>query len=232
MNLKKKRIEKLKYFLKTASIFYAQINIEIKQNLINKGAITYIKSTEFDEKLLYLRSLSYIMRMYSNESCISDNIVLFNLKPKSKYDAMTAYIDQYLLIYEWYLMYKHKPSNILEYFDMICKYIFNSNVCLTFLPEFKDLIDQELVNHSIFWKDKIRGRFSITEARNIRSTASLILYLEVEFKTPKKLFQKFKNIYKDIYKLLNERKNLHYIKKVLKEIKNVELSITSGIIFL
>lgn len=124
-----------------------------------------------------LRSLYYMMTLYSNESYVCDTT--FNIIVKGNFmsnikDRLLAFIDNYYFIKEWHTVYMNDVDSSLDsdekyiigqnvgFFDMVCKYITRCDVCLRF-SDLKIKLTSGLVEDASIWRDKIRGKHSVSE---------------------------------------------------------------------
>jgi hypothetical protein len=171
------------------------------------------------------------MALYSNESYISDyslNIILHDIKP-DKMACMNAFVDQYIFISEWFLMYR-TSNDILGYFDIISKYIYRCHLCLQYLPALYVELDKNLVLYSKKWKDEIRGKMPLDKVRKSSEYSVIVDYLSNGIKTVDRLFDDFHKIFKKVELKLYDKSSDVFLKKLHAEIKKVNVSLENTVI--
>jgi hypothetical protein len=130
--------------------------------------------------ILYLRVLAYFITLYSNEAYISDitlKLILYQIPLINESERMIAFVDQYLFILEWYHLYHHKPDKLLAFFDAVSKYIFRCKLCLQG-SALADLIPEKLFEVATYWKNEIRGKVSLEDAKKMPQTIAILSYIE------------------------------------------------------
>jgi len=152
-----------------------------------------------DEVLLHLRTLFYFMSLYSNESYISDCtfsfIVLKNnsLTEREKYLSFT---DNYAYLIHWIAFYKQ--THLMEFFDVTCKYMERCNSSLIG-TKFAQNIDHELINHANYWRNNVRGKYSLNDKYAQEEWIKILNYLTSKnIASPSALCDIFSKVYREI----------------------------------
>jgi len=165
-----------------------------------------------DDKILLLRTLAFFMCMYSNEAYISDKtlqIILFHLQMKNEDDKCIAFVDQYLFMYEWYTMYKDRKNDVLQFFDVVSKYIYRSGICLA-QSKFLSLIPKSILHYAEFWTKNVRGKISFQEANSLPETKEILK----EIKSIDYLINIFTKLYKKVAFKLENKEAKEYVQNV------------------
>jgi hypothetical protein len=225
--------DKLKKLIMSASIYY--------------GLLSNMKKNYYDNKfILLLRTLYFFMTSYSNESYISDttyNIIVLSNKMENELDNLLSFVDNYTFIVEWYMDYKD-TNNLLGFFDMVCKYIVRCSMSLK-TSSFK--IDSDLIQHSKFWRENIRGKISlelltdnIEESKlkelgkgvheKIKKAKEVIDKLNKKNYTVESIYKLFKDLYDQVSQKFVITDTERQIKNIIvKQISTVKVKITDTI---
>ena len=194
---------KLENLIDYANLFYG---------LIDGGRVG-----DFDETLLFLRTCSYIMCVFANEAYVSDitlRAILYRIPLKTEEERWIAFVDQYLFIYEWYHTYKERQKDVIEFFDIVSKYIFRAGICLENSILLR-LIPQDILVCAAYWKDNVRGKMSMEDAKKLVISSEILKIIpDVSY-----LFSIFDNIFGMINVRLRDADAMHYFESVLKENK-------------
>ena len=183
--------------LKSADIFY---------DMLSQYDLT--DTSQINMFILILRTVYFYMTSSSNESYISDttyNIIVLGNQMESIRDNQLAYVDNYMFILEWFMLYK-STVKMLEFFDVICKYIVRCNITLGY--QGAPVIPVMLVEHAKYWRENIRGKISLDvfsgkgkgnsdDADKIQKGKDILKYLKENY-TIQKLYKIFEGIYENI----------------------------------
>ena len=204
----KTNTNKLHHMIQTATMFYDMLQQEMKPK---------------DDKILFVRTLYYLLCLYSNESYISDGalmIILFNITPKHQEEAFLAFVDQYLFVLEWYTIFG-RSKDLIPFFDMASKYINRAHICLE-KSQSKLRLDTELVRNAKFWVENIRGKMSFREAK--KKFKPLFDYVNDVLKSPKNVMGMIEPIFEQIRKVLENPNSENYVENVMKEVKKIKVN--------
>lgn len=188
---------------------------------------SFSSSTYFNEKLLLLRSLSYIVCAFSNEAYVSDitlRTILYKIPLKIEEERCIAFVDQYLFIYEWFHMFANRQKDLLEFFDVISKYIYRAGICLNGSPLAK-MIPASILKFSEYWKENIRGKISMEDAKSL----DISYEISNEIKTVSHLFTIFEKIFRKIDRKMSDKHAEKYFKELLAR-KNIHTKVLNGTI--
>lgn len=217
---------KVKHLIQASVIYYNLLSI-------------YNTKLDNDKFMILTRALYYLMTSNSNESYISDttfNIIVLGQKMPDLLDNLLAYVDNYIFIHEWFLIYKNKKTEDEDpyegFFDVISKYIVRCNNTLKG-SDFK--LDAKLVECSSYWREHIRGKiplasimtldydeeFTFTNDR-ILDGGNIMAYIKNEYPTIEDIHSVFESLYDDISKKFSITSQItvlrSYINSLLKRI--------------
>jgi len=188
-----------------------------------------------DTTLFVLRTLYYLMALFSNESYISDSafgLIVLNknnfMYDKEKY---LSFVDNYIYIKNWYELYIN-TNNYMAFYDIVSKYISRCYMSLE-NTKYNKSIDKQHALDALDWKQNIRGQFSLGNKTSLDKWNMIYRNLEKLGLTSSKLmYEYYTNIYGQIRQnfsvLLNISQTVntvieHANKKYNVQIKNNEI---------
>jgi hypothetical protein len=205
---------KLITLMNSAKLFY---------NILDNKDHFYVKDKllpDINILILLLRTLYFVMASSSNESYTSDatyNIIVLGKQMDNYNDKCLSYVDNYMFIYEWFLFYKNRQNDIIEYFDVVCKYIvrcydslLHNNELITIGEKIE--IDKKLVDDALYWRKNVRGKIPLKDV------------MKDDFGN--KEIQDIEHRYKEINDIKKRDEEIRNVKQRNEKIQNIKLSLS------